>query len=71
MPVTASLGRGKPIAPARSRCKGLGMPALSAFDGATLAYHVFGEGPPLICLPGGPTDSVYLGDSAVSPHDAS
>ncbi|MEV3967793.1 alpha/beta hydrolase [Streptomyces sp. NPDC050698] len=39
------------------------MPAFSAPDGTTLAYHVTGEGPPLVCLPGGPMqDSVYLGD---------
>ncbi|MFG2562591.1 alpha/beta fold hydrolase [Streptomyces sp. NPDC048496] len=38
------------------------MPAFSAYDGAKLAYHVFGDGNPVVCLPGGPTDSVYLGD---------
>ncbi|MEV8592819.1 alpha/beta hydrolase [Streptomyces sp. NPDC052012] len=39
------------------------MPAYSAPDGTTLAYHVAGEGPPLVCLPGGPMqDSAYLGD---------
>ncbi|MFF5965479.1 alpha/beta fold hydrolase [Streptomyces collinus] len=39
------------------------MPTFSAPDGATLACHVTGEGPPLLCLPGGPMqDSVYLGD---------
>ena len=39
------------------------MPTFSAPDGTTLAYHVTGDGPPLICLPGGPMqDSVYLGD---------
>lgn len=39
------------------------MPAFSAPDGTDLAYHVFGEGNPLICLPGGPMqDSVYLGE---------
>lgn len=38
------------------------MPALSAYDGTTLAYHVSGDGAPLVCLPGGPTDSAYLGD---------
>ncbi|MFG2876887.1 alpha/beta fold hydrolase [Streptomyces sp. NPDC048337] len=30
------------------------MPTLPAADGTELAYHVFGDGPPLICLPGGP-----------------
>ncbi|MFF5367477.1 alpha/beta fold hydrolase [Streptomyces sp. NPDC013187] len=39
------------------------MPAFTAPDGTTLAYHVMGDGPPLVCLPGGPMqDSVYLGD---------
>ncbi|MFD9003027.1 alpha/beta fold hydrolase [Streptomyces sp. NPDC059582] len=40
------------------------MPTFSAHDGTELAYHVFGDGLPLICLPGGPTDSAYLGDLA-------
>ncbi|MCW2919086.1 MAG: alpha/beta hydrolase, partial [Actinomycetia bacterium] len=39
------------------------MPTYSAHDGTDLAYHVFGEGVPVICLPGGPMqDSVYLGE---------
>lgn len=39
------------------------MPTFSAHDGTELAYHVFGEGAPVICLPGGPMqDSVYLGE---------
>ena len=39
------------------------MPAFSAHDGTDLAYHVFGEGTPVICLPGGPMqDSAYLGE---------
>jgi proline iminopeptidase len=39
------------------------MPAFTAFDGTGLAYHVQGEGAPLVCVPGGPMrDSVYLGD---------
>jgi proline iminopeptidase len=39
------------------------MPTFSAPDGTDLAYHVFGEGKPVICLPGGPMqDSVYFGD---------
>jgi len=39
------------------------MPHFSARDGTDLAYHVFGEGIPVICLPGGPMrDSVYLGE---------
>lgn len=39
------------------------MPTFSAHDGTDLAYHVFGKGNPLICLPGGPMqDAVYLGE---------
>lgn len=39
------------------------MPAYSAHDGTALAYHVYGEGSPVVCLPGGPMqDSAYLGD---------
>lgn len=39
------------------------MPAFSAFDGTTLAYHESGSGSPLICLPGGPMQhSGYLED---------
>jgi proline iminopeptidase len=38
------------------------MPTFSAHDGTRLAYHVFGDGPPVLCLPGGPTDSAYLGE---------
>ncbi|MET9907610.1 alpha/beta hydrolase [Streptomyces sp. NPDC006476] len=39
------------------------MPAFTSPDGTQLAYHVRGEGPPLICLPGGPMQaSAYLGD---------
>lgn len=39
------------------------MSVFSAYDGTKLACRVLGEGPPLICLPGGPMqDSVYLGD---------
>jgi proline iminopeptidase len=38
------------------------MPTFSAHDGTALAYHVSGEGDPVICLPGGPMqDSVYMG----------
>ncbi|WP_407288799.1 alpha/beta fold hydrolase [Streptomyces sp. BP-8] len=37
-------------------------PTFSAYDGTRLAYHVIGHGRPLVCLPGGPTDSAYLGD---------
>ncbi|WP_156724864.1 alpha/beta fold hydrolase [Streptomyces apocyni] len=39
------------------------MPTCTAADGTVLAYHVVGEGPPLLCLPGGPMRaSAYLGD---------
>ncbi|MET9464651.1 alpha/beta hydrolase [Streptomyces sp. NPDC006544] len=39
------------------------MPSFTAPDGTTLAFHVFGEGEPLLCLPGGPMcASAYLGD---------
>jgi pimeloyl-ACP methyl ester carboxylesterase len=39
------------------------MPTLAAYDGTKLAYHVLGEGVPVVCLPGGPMqDAEYLGD---------
>jgi pimeloyl-ACP methyl ester carboxylesterase len=39
------------------------VPTFSAFDGTELAYHVSGDGTPVVCLPGGPMqDSAYLGD---------
>ncbi|MFK4111112.1 alpha/beta fold hydrolase [Streptomyces sp. NPDC002176] len=40
------------------------MPTYSAPDGTPLAYRVLGEGDgdPVVCVPGGPTDSRYLGD---------
>ncbi|WP_406423116.1 alpha/beta hydrolase [Streptomyces sp. NBC_00873] len=38
------------------------MPTFSAPDGTRLAYRVIGDGDPVVCLPGGPTDSIYLGD---------
>lgn len=39
------------------------MPTFSAFDGTELAYHLVGQGEPLLCLPGGPMRaSAYLGD---------
>nr|WSY57155.1 alpha/beta hydrolase [Streptomyces sp. NBC_00886] len=39
------------------------MPTFTAADGTELAYHVRGEGEPLIVLPGGPMRaSAYLGD---------
>ncbi|MFF1812243.1 alpha/beta fold hydrolase [Streptomyces sp. NPDC058251] len=38
------------------------MPTFPAPDGTRLAYRVIGDGDPVVCLPGGPTDSIYLGD---------
>lgn len=42
------------------------MPTFSAPDGTRLAYHLHGDGgadrPPVVCVPGGPADSRYLGD---------
>ncbi|WP_338933222.1 alpha/beta hydrolase [Streptomyces netropsis] len=38
------------------------MPTFSAPDGTQLAYRVTGDGDPVVCLPGGPSDSLYLGD---------
>ncbi|MFJ4835916.1 alpha/beta fold hydrolase [Streptomyces sp. NPDC088747] len=39
------------------------MPRFSTPDGTELTYHVFGDGSPVVCLPGGPMQaSVYLGD---------
>ncbi|MGW5868498.1 alpha/beta fold hydrolase [Streptomyces sp. NPDC055239] len=38
------------------------MPTYSALDGTQLAYHLHGEGDPVVCVPGGPADSRYLGD---------
>lgn len=37
-------------------------PTFFAPDGTQLAYRIQGEGRPVVCLPGGPTDSRYLGD---------
>ncbi|WP_328564835.1 alpha/beta hydrolase [Streptomyces coelicoflavus] len=38
------------------------MPTFPAPDGTQLSYRVIGDGDPVVCIPGGPTDSVYLGD---------
>ena len=38
------------------------MPTFSAYDGTRLAYRIAGDGDPLVCVPGGPTDAGYLGD---------
>ena len=55
-----------PVIPLQPRSVGVsiaGMPSFCAADGTELAYHVRGEGAPLVCLPGGPgRASSYLGD---------
>ncbi|MFD7560171.1 alpha/beta fold hydrolase [Streptomyces sp. NPDC059835] len=38
------------------------MPTFCAPDGTLLAYRTDGDGDPLVCIPGGPADSAYLGD---------
>ncbi|MER7456398.1 alpha/beta hydrolase [Micromonospora sp. NPDC126480] len=39
------------------------MPTFASYDGTMLAYHRRGDGPPLVCLAGGPAQpSRYLGD---------
>ena len=39
------------------------MPTFTASDGTELAYHLIGDGDPLVCVPGGPMQaSAYLGD---------
>ncbi|MFB7245793.1 alpha/beta hydrolase [Streptomyces populi] len=39
------------------------MPSFTAYDGTELAFGTSGDGPPLVCLPGGPMqDSDYLGN---------
>ncbi|MGW6572775.1 alpha/beta fold hydrolase [Streptomyces sp. NPDC054945] len=38
------------------------MPTFTAPDGTRLAYRIHGSGDPLVCVPGGPADSAYLGD---------
>ncbi|MBT2540802.1 alpha/beta hydrolase [Streptomyces sp. ISL-44] len=38
------------------------MHTFSAPDGTRLAYRTHGDGDPVVCLPGGPADSAYLGD---------
>ncbi|WP_405791801.1 alpha/beta fold hydrolase [Streptomyces sp. NBC_01506] len=44
-------------------CAGSTNSTYSAPDGTKIAYQVFGEGPPLVCLPGGPMQSSdYLGE---------
>ncbi|MFE5805281.1 alpha/beta fold hydrolase [Streptomyces sp. NPDC056491] len=38
------------------------MPTFTAPDGTRLAYRVEGGGDPVVCVPGGPVGSAYLGD---------
>ncbi|MGW5650494.1 alpha/beta fold hydrolase [Streptomyces humi] len=38
------------------------MEFFTSYDGTGLAYRVVGDGPPLVCLPGGPQESAYLGE---------
>lgn len=38
------------------------MPVFAAPDGTQLAYRMDGDGEPVVCIPGGMQDSVYLGD---------
>ena len=39
------------------------MPVFASYDGTEIGYRVLGDGPPLVCLPGGPGRAAeYLGD---------
>jgi proline iminopeptidase len=39
------------------------MPSFVSYDGTEIAYRLLGDGPPLVCLPGGPGRATqYLGD---------
>ena len=39
------------------------MPCFASYDGTEICYRVLGDGPPLVCLPGGPGRAAeYLGD---------
>ncbi|MFD9421404.1 MULTISPECIES: alpha/beta fold hydrolase [unclassified Streptomyces] len=38
------------------------MPTFSAYDGTQLSYRVHGDGDPVVCIPGGPADSLNLGE---------
>lgn len=39
------------------------MPSFASYDGTQIGYRVLGDGPPLVCLPGGPGRAAeYLGD---------
>jgi len=39
------------------------MGRFASYDGTELSYRLLGDGPPLVCLPGGPGRAAeYLGD---------
>ncbi|MEU2423509.1 alpha/beta hydrolase [Streptomyces sp. NPDC007851] len=38
------------------------MEFFTSYDGTRLAYRVVGDGLPVVCLPGGPQESAYLGE---------
>lgn len=38
------------------------MPVFTTYDGTELAYRETGDGDPVVCVPGGPQDSLYLSD---------
>ena len=39
------------------------MPSFASYDGTEIGYRILGDGPPLVCLPGGPGRAAeYLGD---------
>ncbi|AZQ40022.1 alpha/beta hydrolase [Streptomyces cyaneochromogenes] len=38
------------------------MEIFTSYDGTKLAYRVVGDGLPVVCLPGGPQESAYLGE---------
>jgi pimeloyl-ACP methyl ester carboxylesterase len=43
----------------------------ASYDGTQIGHRVLGDGPPLICLPGGPGRAAeYLGDLLVQPGAA-
>jgi len=55
--------RGTGLWPSAVSGEDRGRPTFTATDGTELAYHVRGEGEPLVVLPGGPMRaSAYLGD---------
>jgi pimeloyl-ACP methyl ester carboxylesterase len=39
------------------------VPSFASYDGTEIGYRLLGDGPPLVCLPGGPGRAAeYLGD---------